>query len=138
MISKLEEFLKASDDVSNLTEDVPVSSRFKDDDGNILLFKIKGVSMDEYDRYQKKSMEKEGDEYRFNSSKYALELTINHTVDPNFRSAELISAAGCFTPEQYIQKKLRPGEIERLSDQILKLSGFGENFESLRKEAKNS
>ena len=51
-MSKLMNFL-IENSVEELTEEVPVGERFKDNEGNLLKFKIKAVPSDEFATLQK-------------------------------------------------------------------------------------
>jgi hypothetical protein len=138
-MSKLQDFLKTSVDVSQITAEVPLSDRFRDGDGKLLLFTIKAVTIEEYGRYQKDATVVDGDgNSAFDLHKMHMKVVVNHTVDPNFADIASIEAAGVKTPEHLVAKKLKTGEIDRLADEIMKLSGFGEDMDKLRKEAKNS
>jgi hypothetical protein len=64
-------------------------------------------------------------------------LILNHTVDPNFRDAELIKSAGCTTPQQLLNKLLLAGEIQVLSEHIRNISGFEDSIDDLVDEVKN-
>lgn len=43
----------------------------------------------------------------------------------------------CSTAEQYLNKVMLAGEIERLAREIFVFSGFGQNINELIEEAKN-
>jgi hypothetical protein len=135
-MSKLMDFL-VSNPTENLTEEIIVSDRFKDGK-EILKFKIKAVSPDEFSDLQKQCTKvgKKG-KVNFDSKMFNEQLVINYTVDPNFRNAETIKKAGCMTPEQFLNKVLLAGEVATLVEEISSLSGFDKDLESLREEAKN-
>lgn len=137
-MSTLQAFLNANP-VDDLTAEVVVSDRFKDEKGNLLKFKIRAMSSDEFEDCRKKSMSTivgkrrkvEMDLRKFNNS-----IVINNTIEPNFKDAESIKQLGCTTPEEYLNKVLLPGEIVELSSQIQQLSGF-KDMDELVEEAKN-
>jgi hypothetical protein len=72
----------------------------------------------------------------------AVELTkqviISGCIEPDFRGEEMIKKKGCSTPSELVDKVLLAGEATRLSDEILRISGFTNDVESAREEAKNS
>lgn len=136
-MSTLQDFLN-SNPVEGLTEDVAVSSRFKDAEGNLLKFKIKAMSGPEFEDIRKRSTTilKKG-KVEFNAQRFNNACVINNTVEPSFKDAESIKKLGCSTPEEYLNKVLLPGEIATLSEHIQKLSGFETDMEELVEEAKN-
>ncbi len=135
-MSKLMDFL-LNNTVENLTEEVVISDRFKVD-GEILKFKIKAVTPDEFSDLQKQCTKigKKG-KMNFDSKMFNEQLIVNYTVEPNFKDAESIKRAGCITPEQLLNKTLLAGEVATLVEQISTLSGFDKDLEELREEAKN-
>ncbi|MNU85100.1 Phage XkdN-like protein [compost metagenome] len=136
-MTTLQEFLNANP-VEGLTEEVPVSPRFKDKEGNLLKFKIKALSGPEFEDVRKRSMEirKKG-KIEFNAQRFNNTLVINNTLEPNFKDAESIKKLGCATPEDYLNKVLLPGEIVTLAGCIQSLSGFDVDMDDLVEEAKN-
>ncbi|XZM32523.1 phage tail assembly chaperone [Clostridium perfringens] len=135
-MSKLMDFL-INNTVEDLTEEVVISDRFKVD-GEILKFKIKAVTPDEFSDLQKQCTKigKKG-KTNFDSRMFNEQLIVNYTVEPNFKDAEAIKKAGCLTPEQLLNKTLLAGEVVTLVEQISTLSGFDKDLEELREEAKN-
>lgn len=135
-MSKLMNFL-INNTIENLTEEVVISDRFKVD-GEILKFKIKAVTPDEFSDLQKQCTKigKKG-KMNFDSKMFNEQLIVNYTVEPNFKDAESIKRAGCITPEQLLNKTLLAGEVATLVEQISTLSGFDKDLEELREEAKN-
>lgn len=140
-MSLLKEFLVENIDVTNQEHEVIVSNRFKDKEGNILKFKIKPVSGEQFGDYQKRCTNVEIIGKRkvanMDSSKFNNMVIINHCVDPNFKDADLIKQAGVQTPEQALQKLLLAGEIVELSQQISSVSGFDVDINEEIDEAKN-
>ncbi|CEK34301.1 XkdN-like protein,hypothetical protein,Phage XkdN-like protein [[Clostridium] sordellii] len=135
-MSKLMDFL-VSNPIDNLTEDVIISDRFKNEN-EILKFKIKAVSPDEFSELQKQCTKvgKKG-KVNFDSKMFNDQLIINYTVEPNFKDADAIKKAGCMTPEQLLNKVLLAGEVATLVEEISTLSGFDKDLETLREDAKN-
>lgn len=134
----LQEFLN-NNPVDGLTAEVVISDRFKDEKGNLLKFKIRAMSSDEFEDCRKRSMTISGGKRRnvdLDLRKFNNAIVINNTIDPSFKDAESIKQLGCTTPEQYLSKVLLPGEIQELSSQIQQLSGFRE-MDELVEEAKN-
>jgi hypothetical protein len=128
------EFLRQNP-VTNITEEVYISNRFKEAG---LKFTIKPVSGDQFAEYKNmvNQIGRHG-KVKFNQKLFHELMAINHTIEPNFRDSDAIKAAGCTTAEQYLYQSLHPGEIENLVQQISALSGFDQDEESLKEEAKN-
>lgn len=134
---QLSEFL-VKNPVNNLTKEVYVSDRFVDENGNKLPFKIKAMSGDAYASYRKEALRITKNGADFDTKRFNELVVINHTIDPNFRDAEAIKAAGCVTPEQYMYRSLLAGEIDALAAKISELSGFNVTIEEAKETVKNS
>lgn len=133
----LQDFLN-SNPVDGLTEEVVISSRFKDAEGNLLKFKIKAMTGSEFEDIRKRSTTilKKG-KVEFNAQRFNNTIVINNTMDPNFKDAESIKKLSCASPEEYLNKVLLPGEVAALTEHIQRLSGFDVDMEELVDEAKN-
>ncbi|RJX40869.1 XkdN-like protein [Paenibacillus pinisoli] len=133
----LQDFLN-SNLVTDLTEDVAVSTRFKDKDGNLLKFKIKAMSNPDFNDLRKSCTEvKKNRKVEFDSHRFNLRMIINHTVVPDFKHAESIQKLGLHTPEEYVESTLLAGEVTTLASKIQELSGFDVDMSALVDEAKN-
>lgn len=133
----LQEFLN-NNPIDNLTEEVVVSPRFKDEKGNLLKFKIKAMTGREFDDIRRSAMQiKKGRKVEFDAQKFNLQVVINHTLVPDFKDAASIRKLGCHTPEEYVQKVLLAGELATLAQKIQELSGFDVEMDELVEEAKN-
>lgn len=136
-MSNLQEILNlnASGDTYFYTE---VSSRLKDENGENIKFKIKPLLFEDLTRLKKKAsyIDKNGqtiiDEDRLN-----LLCVIESTLEPSFKDSKSIKEFNIVTPEQYINKVLLAGEIERLIKEIFKISGFVYDVEELVCDIKN-
>lgn len=136
-MSSLQEFLN-SNPIDNLTDEVVVSDRFKDKDGNLLKFKIKAMTNPEFEELKKKALKsKKGGKFEFDSARFNNDIVINYTLVPDFKDAESIKKMGCMSPEQYLGRVLLAGEVQELAQQISKLSGFDQDMDSMVEEAKN-
>ena len=137
-MSELQDYLNSMS--SDITDDVAVSERFVDKKGNLLKFKIKSMSYDDYEsaRIQATIMPKrKNEQIRFDSKIFNDKIIINNVIDPNFKDAESIKKKGCATPEQYLHETLLHGEINELANKISALSGFDKDFDEEINEAKN-
>lgn len=136
-MSALQDFLNENT-IENITEEVVISDRFKDKDGNILKFKIKAMTEDEYEEARRSATRigKKG-KVDFDEKKFNCSTIINNTLEPDFKDAQSIKKLGCITSEQYLSKVLLAGEISTLAEEIYKLSGFGVDVNELIDEVKN-
>jgi hypothetical protein len=133
----LQDFLN-DNPVDNLTEEVAVSPRFKDKEGNLMKFTIRAMTSQQFEEIRKSCTEiKKGRKVEFDAQKFNLKMVINHTVSPDFKQAESIQKLGCHTPEEYVQRVLLAGEIANLASNIQTLSGFDVSMEDMVEEAKN-
>lgn len=140
-MSVLKDFLLENADVISKEVEVPVSPRFKDKDGNLLKFKIRPMSGDEFGKYQKQctTMNVMGKkkETSFDSGKFNVMCIVNHCIDPNFKEADFIKGLGVQSPEQAVSKVLLAGEIVELGNQISRISGFDVDINEEIENAKN-
>jgi hypothetical protein len=123
---------------TDIREQVYVSKRFEK---AVMPFTIKAMSGSEFSEYQKEALGTGGrgrSAGRFNAKRFNELIAINHTVEPNFKDATSIAAAGCVTPEQFMDRVLRAGEINELVARITELSGFDEEPAARVNEVKNS
>ena len=120
------------------TREVIISRRFLGEDGKPVPFKIRALSQAENDQITKDSMEpvKGGrrGEKTLNSTNYGRRIIVAATDFPDFRSEELCKAYGVMDPLEVPGRMLLAGEYDRLSREILALSGFDEDLEE---QAKN-
>ena len=105
-MTALTEFLLANP-VDTIEREVVVSKRIVDANGQMLKFKIKPMLNEQYLEYQNQcTVPKKSGKIDFNVKRFNQLVILNHTVEPNFRSAELIQQAGVSTPEQLLNKML--------------------------------
>lgn len=136
-MTSLTEFLLANP-VDTIEKEVVVSKRIVDENGQMLKFKVRPMLNEQYLEYQNQcTVPKKGGKIDFNTKRFNQLVILNHTVEPNFRSAELIQQSGVATPEQLLNKMLLAGEIQILSEQIREVSGFADSLDELVDEVKN-
>lgn len=138
-MSKLQEFLNTHP-VDQVTQEVIISDRFKDENGKLIKFKIKAATNAEYENARKKAMAiraKKNSTVEFDSKKFNESLVIDNTLDPDFRDAGSIKVTGTISPEGYLNKVLLSGEVNTLAEKILELSGFNKDMDEEIEEAKN-
>jgi len=132
----LQDFLNANQ-VDNITKEVIVSERFKDENGNILKFKIKPITHKDFGVLRNKhtSYSKKGN-IVVDSLALTIDLITDCTIIPNFKDVKSLKAVDAVTSEQYINKVLLAGEINALEQAIMDLSGF-KSFKDLTEDVKN-
>ena len=129
-MNNLEQFLNLPD-IDNITEEVFVSKRLG-------TFKIKAMTNTDFRNYQKQSQGKIGKKgVEFDATKFNLLMVVGQTVEPDFSNAELLKKAGCTTATDFVTRKLLPGEIAELANQIQIISGFDSDPDTIIEEAKN-
>ena len=120
------------------TVEIVISKRFLGEDGKPVPFRIRALTQEENDELTKKSMhlakggrrgEKELDRIGYNRR-----ILVAATVSPDFSNEELCTAYGTMDPLEVPGRMLLAGEYDRLSREILALSGFDEDLEE---QAKN-
>ena len=120
----------------DIREEIFVSPRFKDAG---FKFTISAMTGEQFSSYQKEATAVgRHKKVNFDNKRFNELVVINHTLNPNFKDADAIKKAGCMTPEQFLYRSLRAGEITELVNQISALSGFDPDPEALVDEVKNS
>lgn len=129
-MNELDMFL-ALPDVADIEEEVFISDRLPK-------FKIKPMTVEQHKEYQnrcKGKLKKNGMD--FDTAKFNILLVTGQTVYPDFNNAELLKKANCTTASEFLNKKLKAGEISELADKIIELSGFENDINEDVEEAKN-
>ena len=114
-----------------LTKDVHINDR-------IGTFKIKAMTNAQWEDYRARSrgkVSKKGMD--FDSAKFNSLIMAAHVVEPNFANAEMLTKANCATASEFISKKILPGEISEIVEQITKLSGFDSDINEEIAEAQD-
>lgn len=124
------------------TREVIISTRFRDEKGNPVPFKIRAITQAENDALTQKcrrvqTVRGQRQEY-LDAVQLNRELIVAATVEPDFASAEVCEAYGTKIPTQVPGKMLYAGEYDALLREIMTLSGFDAGAaEELEDEAKN-
>ena len=136
----LQEFLNKNN-VAGIEKTVTISKRLTDPDtGELFKFKIRALSSKEHEhaRNMATRMPKNKNErVQVDNTIYCSQIILAGCIEPNFKDAQSIAELNCVSPEEYINRVLLPGEINDLSNEIDRLSGFGEDMSELVEEAKN-
>ena len=134
-MNKLSAFLNP---VKPEEKEVYISDRFRDEDGNVVPFRIRPLTQEENDALVRKARRTKTvkgvtQEY-VDSSILSGATVLAATVEPDFSSKELCEAYGVLDPSMVPGKMLLSGEYAKLMQEITDLSGFNINVED---EAKN-
>ena len=129
--------------VTDETEEVIISDRFKDEKGNVQAFKIRVLSQEINESLRRRSstvVKKNGVRIGENldTIAYGRELIVAATVYPNFRAEELCDYYKTKDPLDVPTKMLTAGEYNKLAKAINILNGFSEDPDAAEEEAKNS
>lgn len=125
----------ASNPVAELVHEVSIPGRLAG-----FKFKIKPITQKEYYDYQQRCTSIVGRDkpVKFNSGRFSELVILNHVVEPNFRSVEVLDQLKAKTPEEVLNKFFLGGELQELSGKISEISGFNTSDEELEEEVKNS
>lgn len=125
----------ASNPVAELVQEVSIPGRLAG-----YTFKIKPISQKEYYDYQQRCTSIIGKDkgLKFNSGRFSELVILNHVVEPNFRSVEVLDQLKAKTPEEVLNKFFLGGELQELTGKISEISGFNTSDEELEEEVKNS
>lgn len=134
MAETLVQFL-AKNQVDGIVKEVNIGGRLKD-----FTFKVKPITQNQFNNYQQicTTIGKNGKSAKFNNGKFNELVILNHVVEPNLRSTDVLATVSANTPEEYINKVFLAGEIVELGERISEISGFGTTDEELELEVKNS
>lgn len=134
MAENLVQYL-AQNQIVGEVQEVRIGGRLKD-----FTFKVKPINQSQFNQYQRiaTTIGKKGQGTKFDNGKFNELVIINHVVEPNFRSTEVLGTVNATTPEEYINKVFLAGEIVQLGEKISELSGFGVTDDELEIEVKNS
>lgn len=138
-MSKLSAFLHPA--VTKVEEEIVISKRFLDEQGNPVPFKIHSLTQEENDALIKratKTVKDRGGQSRekLDNIDYTRRVVVAATDEPDFSATVLCDAYGVKDPLLVPGRMLFPGEYQLLASKIMDLSGF-DNAESVEEEAKN-
>ncbi len=111
-------------------KEVYISDRFKDEQGNVVYFKVRALTQEENDNLLKKSrryIKTNGKSQEIlDQIAYARRIVVAATVYPDFSSTELCDAYGVIDPLLVPAKMLLTGEFNKLSEAIIQMSAIEE------------
>ena len=142
MMDNLKAFLMNNASISS-TDEIIVSNRFKDENGNIIKFKIKTITQEENDvitRSCERKVKNKFGQYQIESDRqlYLCKLAVACTVYPDFKNAELQESYGVpGDADKLVKKMLTPGEYTNLVLAIQSINGYDEDINEDIATAKN-
>lgn len=126
---------------TELTKEIEVSKRFKNDDGSIAKFKIKSIPQSENERLIKectKRYKSKGEWIEeLDKIAYQKKIILTCTIEPDFADSELCKLHGVLNPLDVPGRMLLTGEYAKLANAIMDINEFGPDEETLMDEAKN-
>lgn len=119
-------------------QEIVISKRFLDENGNPVAFKIRPLTQEENEAITKQATVKrkingQMQDY-VDPSLFTAKMVVAATVEPDFSSSELCQQYGVLDPTLVPKKMLLSGEYSTLLNAITELSGFNSDVEE---EAKN-
>ena len=99
-----------------ITEEIVVSERFKDKDGNVIPFKIRALTKGKVEQLARKCRAKH------TGKDFDIDVELGNAMIVE-ATAELCNAYGTLDPVEVVSKMLLFGEANKLADAIAKLSG---------------
>lgn len=133
----LQEFLNKGKSVKEITKQIVIGDRFKDENGKDMAFTIKTLTSEQVDRYRELATSYVKDNFRFDTAKFNAKVVIECCKYPNFKDMDSMNERGFTNSEDYMRDVLLPGEIVALSKEIQALSGYNVDVNTLIEEAKN-
>lgn len=101
-------------------------------------FIIRGLTLSEItDARRKAKSVNSDDKTKLDGAEVTRQMIIAGCVNPNFKNSEFIEACGCRTPSEAIDKVLLAGEATYISNEIMEASGYKDDDDELKEQAKN-
>lgn len=128
--------------VSDTTEEVVVSPRFKDQEGRPVAWKLRSMNEEENQECRKAATRKvkgKNGVYtpEIDANEYMAKLMTASVVFPDLKNTELQRSYGVLGAETLLRKMLLPGEFAALGERVQALNGFDTNINELVDEVKN-
>ncbi|MEI7027904.1 phage tail assembly chaperone [Paenibacillus sp. y28] len=132
----------AQNAASEVIEEFAVSDRFKNKNGEPVLWQVRSMTEGENEECRKsatKRIKGKNGSYttETNPDEYLAKLVVSSVVFPNLKDAELQKSYGIMGAEALLRKMLRPGEYAALVQKVQALNGFDRNMDELVEEVKN-
>lgn len=123
-------------------EELVVSERFVDKEGNPLTWQVRAMTEEENEAIRKavtKRVKGKNGQYTQETSMddYLAKLAAESVVFPGLKDAELQKSYGVMGAEALLRKMLLPGEYAGLLAKVQEINGFDKDMEDLKDEVKN-
>jgi hypothetical protein len=127
---------------SEITEEVVVSERFKDEDGNPIPWKLRTMTEAENEQLRKSStkMQKQKKGMQLpdlDPDLYVAKMVVACVVYPNLKDAELLQSYGVMAADELLKKMLLAGEYATLAEKVQEINGFDKDINDLAEDVKN-
>lgn len=127
---------------SEITEEVVVSERFKDEEGKPIPWKLRTMTEAENEEIRKsstrKAKQKNGMQVPdLNPDLYVAKMVVACVVYPNLKDAELLQSYGVMAADELLKKMLLAGEYAALAQKVQEINGFDKDINDLVEEVKN-
>ncbi|WP_273483608.1 phage tail assembly chaperone [Desulforamulus ruminis] len=132
----------AQDDLGEITEEVVVSTRFKDKEGKPVPWRLRSMTEAENKAIRQsatKSVKARhgGPTREVDFEEYLAKLAVASIVYPNLKDADLQASYRVKGADAVLQKMLLPGEYATLLQKVQELNGFDQDINELVDEVKN-
>lgn len=140
-MSQFSAFFKENASV-DITEEVVVSERFKDEDGKPILWKIQGISEAQNKAIRKSATKTEKGKGgmkipEIDPDDYTTKLVLASVVYPNLKDAELQGNYGVAGADNLLNAMLLSGEFATLLEKVQELNGYDQDINKVMEETKN-
>lgn len=140
-MSSLQAFF-AKNTTAEITEEVIVSERFKDENGKPIPWKIRAITESENEQLRKAATQYvKGPGGRrvaeIQPEVYMAKVVVSSVVFPDLKNAELQKSYGVLGAEDLLKRMLLSGEYARLVQAVQEVNGFDKDINELVEEVKN-
>ena len=118
--------------------DFAVSDRFKDENGNVIAWKLRAMSVDASLVSSDKAMtvDKRGNA-DFKVSEYYKNIVVNSVVYPNLHDKNLQDSYKVYNPCDLLNAMLSSREFNKLLKKCQEINAIDKDFDTLKDEVKN-
>lgn len=119
-------------------KDIIISDRFKDENGNLIAFKIQSLEPKQFGKIQDSAytIDVKSQKMNFNSDIYKRNLMASCVVYPDLMDSELQDNYGVTNPQDLLNEMLSAGEFNALYQEVEKINST-KSIEELKGEVKN-
>ncbi|RXZ77247.1 phage portal protein [Paenibacillaceae bacterium] len=123
-------------------EEIPVSPRFKDENGKPIKWKVRSITEEENAELRKASTKRiKGrngtQKTEFSTDDYTAKMAVVGVVFPDLKNVELQQSYGALGAESLLKKMLLPGEYADLLIKVQQINGFDKDINDLVEDVKN-